>query len=236
MNAGEYIAAMQARVPLKVASDFDWYALLNDAGQEFYNAHPWSYAEESIATVSAVNGQDFLKLPDDFVSLTDAESDALGRYDVMVVTTAEILRARGAAGAVGAGYSWLVAFDGGWTQNTPADYPEQRAPIYPTPTGNGRPTLTISYRRGWKDIPSGLAGARPNIVREARAAFKLLCKAVAWEHLFADQPSPDRPLYAAQLAALIEIDNGRVGELRIKGGICREEKDDYVLPQTFDGD
>lgn len=235
MNAGQYITAMQARVPLRVPSTFDWYTLLNHAGTAFYNAHEWSFAGESLATVSAVSGRDYLKLPDDFVSLTDAESDALGRYSVRASTTREVIQARGAADDTGAGYSWLVAFDGGWTQNTPADYPEQRAPIYPTPTGNGRPTLTISYRRGWADIPADMTGARPNIPRECRHAFELLCKSLAWEHFFAEQPSPDRPQFTAELARLIAADNLRTGQVQIRGGVQRRRGHEYVVGE-FTGD
>lgn len=234
MNAGDYIASMQARVPMRVASTYDWYRRLNAAGEAFYLAHSWSFAAEQTATIEAVAGRDYLVLPDDYVTLSDAAGDNLGRYAIRRATTGEIIKDRQDLSTSGPGWTWKVAFDAPSEQVTGADYPELRAPIYPTPTTDGSPTFVIAYRRGWRDIPANASSARPNIPRHARAVFDLCCRVAAWENLLTT-PSPDRPAYAEALAALIAADQQASGAVDIEPGVCRKRPHDYALG-TWEGD
>lgn len=222
MNAGEIIAAVRRRIPASVfPAGFSWYDVLNVAGVNFCNAHPWSWAQTTKAEVAGMAGSELIRLPDDFVSLVSCRAVDLGRDTVRVVS-ADVLGRERSANLPGAGYLYYVSFDGGVTQATSAEFAGQYAAIWPAPVTNGSPLLRIVYQRGWRKIPEGESGHVPNIAANAISVFLDFVEAQAHEELF-DTPVRHEDRKRERLLALIAEDEARTLPTPIEPGLRRDQ-------------
>lgn len=233
MKASDAISWMRRRVPVNVLpANFSWYDVLNKGGIDFHNAHSWGFADTTTADIEVRAGEDWIRLPDDFVQIVSAQTTNLGKDAVGVISAASMNEKRSAL-VEGTSTYWYLCFEGGPPTGTPADGGECWAQVYPTPTADGSPALRISYERGWRKVPENEAGAKLNIRPWCESVFLDFCENAAWEALFDSDP-PHEARKAQRLAQLIKKDNDAgaiVGKPR--GGVCEDDEDE---DWSIDGD
>lgn len=225
MNAEQIIAQIRLRVPAQVfPAGWSWYDQLNLAGINFCNHYPWTWTQAKEAVIVGTVGSELIRLPDDFVGVISCRAEDLGRDTVRVVSSDWLSRERN-RNVLGSAYLYFVSFDGSVDQATPAEYAGQFAQIWPAPVSDGSPRLKLVYRRGWRHIPEGASGHKPNIDHNALPVFLDFFEAQVHETLF-ETPVRHAERKAERLAALIATDEARTLPTPIEPGMQRDEGDE----------
>lgn len=232
MNASQIIEWVRKRVPATPPSGFDWYDVLNLAGHDFHNAYSWSFAEDTSVTVAGVTGRDSVPLPDDFVAVRSVQTVDIGRNAVRIVTVDQ-WNELASVDLTGATYRYAVCFDTGENQTTLGVYAPPVCKIWPTPTIDGEPTLRVTYERGWRHIPTGAAGAVPNIRRHCQGVFLDFVEDKAWRRFFDTDP-PHGADKAKRLALLIDKDESGTVAAPVRGGLPLDNPEEYRIAGDFE--
>lgn len=222
----KFHAGVSAAVDLP--QDMTWYDLVNMAGREFVGKHAWSWLEEGDANLAAVANEDVLTLPRDFVALISCYARNAAQQVVRIITRDRMEYYRANENLTGTSGYWYVCFDAGVTQASPSGVPTPTAPIWPTPTEAGEPTMRIVYERGWWSVLPVDGGTVPKIGSWAEEAFSTLCEVVAYERLH-DGASPRRPVFESLLRDAITKDEERCENVGQVGDRKVMREDDFII-------
>lgn len=199
------------------------YAIFNRAGNAVFTRHRWSWRSQT-TTLTAVANQGYIPLPYDFAAMT-AVSMTNGANQVQVCSRARIMELlQSSVLYSGSGGVWYVAFDGYDRQVNAELLPQPRMDIYPTPTSDGTPTLTLEYQRQWRRMVASDPNGIPNLPDHLEWALVLKFRAML-KALHFEDPGAEEALYEAEVQRLIQEDVPQMSYGRMRGGADEHSPD-----------
>lgn len=176
---GDYILLMKHALGKTPATGHDLYSTLNEAGRELFTMHEWTWCHQGPYELSAVSGNDYIELPDDFGTLVALYQPSSTVNAIQTVTLQELTMLRQSSIGTGS-YAYSIAFASSVPPANAGQKQKKRALIYPEPTTNGTPAITIIYRRAWVDVTEANANDYPGIDRDAEGLFSMLAQERAY--------------------------------------------------------
>ena len=145
--------------------------IVNDAGRHLYSMHQWRFAIRTINTIATVASQQYVELPSDFGSFIGEPQMSSYSSTINLVTLDEINALRVTTSTSVKPIAGAVAWVPGGNQRGLIP----RLELYPTPSAAS--TISMSYRRRWKE----LAGANDiaEVPEYAETLLKELIRAFA---------------------------------------------------------
>lgn len=205
------------------------WAVFNRAGNAVFTRHRWSWRSQEV-TLAAVADQSYITLPQDFSAMVAVTSTS---GTVQVVSRARILELQQSAVTTSGNGGWFLCFDGWDRQANPELLPLPRLDVYPTPTADGTPTLTLEYQRTWRRMvatdPSGI----PNLPDRLEWALVLKCRSM-FKALHFEDPGAEEALYESEIQRLIVEDVPQMNYGRMRGGADECPTDSNQTPRVTD--
>lgn len=172
---GDYILLMKHALGKTPATGHDLYSTLNEAGRHLFSMHEWGWCHQGPYTLATISGQEYIDLPDDFGTVVQLYQPTTTVNSLQTVTLQELALLRQASVGTGA-FAYSIAF----TSSAPAANaglaPTKRALIYPAPSADGTPSISMIYRRAWVDVTEANANDYPSIDRECEGLLSMLAQ------------------------------------------------------------
>ena len=221
LPTSEYIGLMEHALGRSADPRHDLYATLNRAGRALTTCHSWAWRSGS-AVIPSVSGQQYLDLPEDYGRFTKATVPNTGAFPGIVCVSLDEIYTRRAMVTYAATTGLLYAAFPWWQQRANADSGmTRRAQIWPTPSSNGVPTVTLYYERTWVDLSAADQSQPPEIPDIFESALVDLARAFACAIEYADpnnmRPMPD-PLTFPSVVRLMAEDGSGNGWTMPRGG------------------
>ena len=220
-----------AAVNIALPQGVTWYDLLNLGGVDFFNAHSWTWLEAERATIEARAGDDFVRLPRDYRARVAAAVKNAGSQFIRIVDSERINQLRSAENLIGGSVAeWYLCFAGELAQDSPADAPYFKAPMWPPCTQTGEPTIRLIYDRQWSPVSAADDSMVLKIPGYCEPAFLQRVGCVAWEKIRLT-PCPDREIHhRVTMPECIARDEERTPAVKPKAQRFTEE---YPLPSEW---
>lgn len=212
LTLADHISLMKHALGKTPDSRHNLYETFNRAGRALTNAHAWSWRNRT-ANVAATASQAYITVPSDVGTVRSAYlSSMTGSYSKVCLTTIEdILRMRqdNGSGFTGGG-DFFMSWESWVDQAATTSQIIKRFQVFPTPTANNEPTVTIAYQAVWTEFPTdGTGGTRlPNIDLQFEHALILMARAFS-VHIENQQAALEDAAVVAEIERLKMLDGPR---------------------------
>lgn len=187
----------------------------NDAGRWLCSVWPWSWLIVGPVLIPAVGGEDSAPLPANYgrcesIFIDRTVNTGSGCAHLVTLRRIADLKAAGSAGW-SAGGDVYVSLDG-MDHHTKETHTRRKLVIFPTPSANGTPTLSLIYRKRWIDFDDSDTSGVPDIDPDWERLLVLACEGMVrtteWRESFASNTD-----IQAELERLKSLDGGRLPSL-----------------------
>jgi hypothetical protein len=122
------------------SSSIEPLKILNRCGVWLCSAHRWKWLERPPVPMHLTQGQEYVVLPDECVSLITVEGGGT-QVSFEPTSVSEVMSLRRGIGVATSAYVYALVYEPGTLA--------RRLELYPTPTSNGLDSISVHYRAGW---------------------------------------------------------------------------------------
>lgn len=223
MLANNFIQLMLHALGGSVSNQHDLMATFNRAGRDLVECHEWNWRHKSV-DIPTVAGQNYVDGPEDFGELEDATVPDSGVLTYVEATDwGSIQRMRAQTSIPNPVGKLWVCFDRWSDARNSEDFPRARFELYPTPTSDADPVITVSYRKTWTRIRPEDTLAQPDVPQHMEQALVVWSRmlAVAIENV--TEASLPGITQVPEIARLISRDGMRqIDQGRVIGNVARK--------------
>lgn len=207
LTAQQFYDTVQHAIGDDPDSRLSLWHVLNSAGRKLVMESAWTWLCSEPTDIVAVADQPWIALPDDFDRLITVRIAERSYMTVVISSMIDIETYRSSPVIYTANLYYIYPLMNLLSKGASGGVPvRNRLEIYPTPTEDGTPTLTVTYMRKWVELDENDPSRVLNIPEEFTSALIYRARADA-KILQDDEGAPkEEALYAEEVARLKKHD------------------------------